>query len=46
MLNEYTLGVSRYIVGNNLKVQSDVTYIDRELANGRIAIRLQFEIQF
>jgi hypothetical protein len=46
MLNEYTLGVSKYIVGNNLKVQSDVTYIDREHTNGRIAFRLQFEIQF
>lgn len=44
--NEYTLGVSRYIVGHSLKVQSDFTYIDIANTNGVFAYRLQFEIHF
>ncbi len=44
--NEYTLGVSRYIVGHSLKVQSDFTYIDIANANGVLAYRLQFDIHF
>lgn len=46
MVNEYTLGVSKYIVGHKLKVQSDFTYVDIENANGKLAYRLQFEIHF
>ena len=44
--NEYTIGVSRYIVGHSLKVQSDITYIDIANANGALAYRLQFDIHF
>lgn len=45
-VDEYTLGVSKYIVGHKLKVQSDVTYVDTEIINSRLAYRLQFEIHF
>ncbi|GGG34713.1 porin [Bizionia arctica] len=46
MVNEYAIGLSKYIVGNNLKVQSDLTYVDTENFNSRIGFRIQFEIQF
>ncbi|PWK20815.1 porin [Xanthomarina spongicola] len=46
LVQEYTLGASKYIVGHNLKVQSDLTYIDNEIGNGGLAYRLQFEMQF
>lgn len=45
-VNEYTLGISKYIVGHKLKVQSDVTYLDTENINSRLAYRLQFEVHF
>ncbi|WP_053990836.1 porin [Mangrovimonas sp. TPBH4] len=44
--NEYTLGVSKYIVGHKLKVQTDITYADRAVQSDRLACRVQFEIQF
>jgi len=44
--NEYTLGVSKYIVGHSLKVQSDITYVDIANANSALAYRLQFDIHF
>lgn len=46
MVNEYTLGVSKYIVGHKLKVQSDFTYVDTENLNSRLTYRLQFDIHF
>lgn len=46
MVNEYTLGLSKYIVGHKLKVQTDFTYIDTENINSRLAYRLQFDIHF
>jgi hypothetical protein len=46
IVNEYTLGVSKYIVGHKLKVQSDFTYVDTENVNSRLAYRLQFDIHF
>ncbi len=46
MVNEYTLGVSKYIVGHKLKVQSDLTYVDTETLNSKLAFRLQFDIHF
>ncbi|MCB9289621.1 MAG: hypothetical protein H6560_20125 [Lewinellaceae bacterium] len=44
---EYSLGLSKYIVGHNLKVQSDVSLIDKENKdiNG-LRYRLQFEVAF
>jgi hypothetical protein len=46
LVQEHTLCVSKYIVGQNLKVQSDLTYIDNEFGNAGLAYRLQFEMQF
>lgn len=44
---EYTLGVSKYIVGHSLKIQSDVSLTDRAYmdANG-LRYRMQFELAF
>jgi hypothetical protein len=46
--NEYTLAFSKYIVGHNLKVQTDIGYSHDpdEIAEGVIRFRLQFEMQF
>ena len=44
--NQYTLGVSKYIVGHNLKLQSDISYLDIENSNSQLMYRLQFEIRF
>jgi hypothetical protein len=43
--NQYTLGVSKYIVGHKLKVQSDLSYLDFG-ANDKLMYRLQFDIHF
>ena len=44
--NQYTLGVSKYIVGHKLKVQTDISHL--EVANGtnELMYRLQFDIHF
>ncbi len=44
---EYTLGLSKYVVGHNLKIQSDVSLTDKENEelNG-LRYRLQFEVAF
>lgn len=44
--NEYTLGVSKYIVGHSLKIQSDFTYVDIANNNNVLMYRLQFDIHF
>jgi len=44
--SEMTLGFSRYIVGHNLKVQSDFTYIDHDIANDAFRVRFQMELAF
>ncbi len=44
--NQYTLGVSRYIVGHKLKVQTDVSYLSLNLSNDQLMWRLQFAIDF
>lgn len=41
---EYTLGVSKYIVGHSLKVQSDVTLQQRESRDDVYQFRLQLEV--
>lgn len=44
---EYTLGISRYIVGHSLKVQSDYSVIKTHgLSNPIYRMRLQVEMQF
>ena len=42
----YTLGVSRFIVGHKLKVQSDISYLDIAPNNNKVMIRLQMDIHF
>jgi hypothetical protein len=41
---EYTLGLSKYIVGHKLKVQTDISYITKEnVADSNYRIRFQVE---
>ena len=44
-INMYTLGVSRYIVGHSLKVQSDFSYIT-EGDGEELLYRIQVEFSF
>ncbi len=46
-LKEYTLGVSKYLKGHKLKVQSDISYFDSvlESINGNMRYRFQIELQ-
>lgn len=44
--SQYTLGVSRYIAGHKLKVQSDLSYLDLDGGLGEVLYRLQFDIHF
>ena len=43
---QYTLGVSKYIVGHSLKVQSDISYLNENGGNDQLMYRLQFDIHF
>lgn len=43
---EYTLGVSKFIVGHKLKVQSDLSYRTFNGNEGRIEYRLGFDLHF
>ncbi|PKV66845.1 porin [Pontibacter ramchanderi] len=42
--DQYTLGISKYIVGHSLKVQSDVTLIQEAGRDDRTQFRLQMEL--
>ncbi|WP_051435866.1 porin [Tenacibaculum sp. 47A_GOM-205m] len=44
--NQYTLGLSKYIVGHKLKVQTDVSYLDIPTATNQLMYRLQVDIHF
>jgi hypothetical protein len=45
--NYYTLGVSKFLAGHKLKVQSDISYSDDTgLDSGGLEYRLQFDIHF
>jgi hypothetical protein len=44
--NQYTLGVSKYIVGHKLKVQSDISYLEGINMANQLMYRLQFDIHF
>lgn len=44
--NQYTLGVSKYIVGHKLKIQSDLSYLTLAGLGNSLMYRLQFEIHF
>lgn len=43
---QYTLGVSKYIVGHNLKLQTDISYATYADQNNSVTARLQLELQF
>lgn len=44
--HQYTLGVSKFIVGHKLKVQSDISYLDNEGGNNQLMFRLQLDLHF
>ena len=46
MEQQYTLGISRYIVGHSLKIQSDFSYLNISGSNNILMYRLQFDIHF
>ena len=43
---QYTLGVSKYILGHKLKVQSDLSYLTLNNIGSEIRFRLQVDIHF
>ncbi|MGB6153164.1 MAG: porin [Pricia sp.] len=43
---QYTLGLSKYIVGHKLKVQTDLSYLSEDAANDELMYRLQVEVHF
>lgn len=46
-INEYTFGLSKYVVGHNLKIQADVSLIDETGAShNKLRYRLQTEFAF
>lgn len=44
--NQYTLGVSKYIAGHKLKVQSDISYLNIASSTDELMMRLQLEVHF
>ena len=44
--NQYTLGLSKYVVGHKLKVQTDVSYLDLASKTNQLMYRLQVDIHF
>ncbi len=44
--NEYTIGLSKYFKGHNLKLQTDLSFRDRADVSDFIQFRTQFELAF
>ena len=44
--NQYTLGVSKFITGHQLKVQTDLSYTDIGFKTNQLLYRLQVDIHF
>ena len=44
--NQYTLGISKYISGHSLKVQTDVSYTDIGFKTNQLLYRIQVDIHF
>lgn len=44
--SETTIGLSKYIVGHHLKMQTDVTYIDHDIKDDVFRYRFQVELAF
>ncbi|MEM7187867.1 MAG: porin, partial [Bacteroidota bacterium] len=45
-LDQYTLGVSKYVVGHKLKVQSDISYTTQDGDADNIMFRIGFDLHF
>lgn len=45
-LKQYTLGLSKYIVGHKLKVQTDISYLSVDAGRDELMYRLQVEVHF
>lgn len=43
---QHTLGLSKYIVGHKLKVQTDITYFEETMGSNGFMYRLQLEVHF
>ncbi|MBE7645376.1 porin [Tenacibaculum finnmarkense genomovar ulcerans] len=43
---QYTLGLSKYMVGHKLKVQIDISYLDVVNSGNKLVYRLQIDIHF
>ncbi|CAM4105140.1 MULTISPECIES: porin [Flavobacterium] len=43
---QVTLGLSKYVVGHKLKIQTDVSYLSSEIGNDEVMWRLQFDLHF
>jgi hypothetical protein len=43
---QFTFGLSRFIVGHSLKVQTDLSYLDLADSNNHFMYRLQVDIHF
>lgn len=44
--NELTLGLSKYIVGHNLKIQTDLTKVNYDFSDDELRYRFQVELTF
>jgi len=44
--NQYTLGLSKYIIGHKLKVQTDLSYTDIGFKSNQLMYRFQVDIHF
>ncbi len=44
--SQYTLGLSKYIAGHNLKVQTDISHLEVDGGNNELMYRIQVELHF
>ena len=44
--SQYTVGLSKYIVGHKLKIQTDISHLEVTNGNNELLYRLQFDIHF
>ncbi|SFZ84471.1 porin [Tenacibaculum maritimum] len=44
--NQYTLGLSKYVAGHKLKIQTDVSYLDLDIKPNQLMYHLQVDIHF
>lgn len=44
--NYYTMGISKYIIGHKLKIQTDLTYLDHETKDDHFTWRAQVDFHF